>query len=154
MGFATKKKPTVLLAVLLIVSLAVGGVSCKSYLMPENEDLPGLIQANMGDETLDLRSVTDFEWDTVYLIGQYMPVDEVLENDGVRYVNMTNPMNDGAVLVFCLDKEIVSYCNLYSDVNDYSVRTSRRDYEDPIVIIKNRKIVPDGWTDIRPIKEP
>ncbi|MDR2672087.1 MAG: hypothetical protein LBC35_02105 [Coriobacteriales bacterium] len=115
---------------------------------PEDERLPEVLKEaaqSVQDGTLELSEYTDFEWDSVYAISQYANFEEALAHYGIEYARMRNSMNDGYLLVFCLDSRVVTYCNVFGDLLDSGFHTGKRSVEDSALLIRDGKIAFDGW---------
>jgi hypothetical protein len=71
-------------------------------------------QAAWGVAKLDLQTLTDFEWDALYLFGPYTPLDKISKILGTKYRGPNSiEYSDGInLLVFMKNGEVVQYAEI------------------------------------------
>lgn len=72
---------------------------------------------------IDLHSVTDFPWDTVYVFGPYSSKRDVVKIIGVPWNGSTDVADDEGthLLIFMQDGKVVRYTDLGRGTTDFAV---------------------------------
>lgn len=80
--------------------------------------------------TIDLLTVTPFEWDVVYSFGPYTPKDMIYETVGYKWDYISETVNEGMnQIVFLKDGNVVCYLYGYPENNGFGIYFTSKNKE-------------------------
>lgn len=96
-------------------------ISCKTQLKSDKE-LTNKIESiyKKNKKPVDLSEITDFEWDSYFLVGPYTPIEQIEHSSDLDLDNIQNngiTFSDSIILlVFIKNKKSIKICELKAGV--------------------------------------
>ena len=142
-----KSKKAAVIAAILIFSIVGAGLYNLMHkdVWDVNAELlkEEILSIDEQVETINLASVTPFEWDVVYAFNPYTPKEAIYETVGYKWDDITETINEGInQIVFLNDGEVVCYVFGYPQNNGYPI--PKNGEENNIYINNNPPISPQG----------
>ncbi|MFA9397214.1 MAG: hypothetical protein ACERKV_02980 [Clostridiaceae bacterium] len=123
-----KKKGILLMLIVSIIFVTIAIIYYKSNShnkIQEDQSLITNIQSEANTSSyLDLDTVTDFKWDEVYIIPPYSVPETIIKDNNLKWTNINQSIkyhDNINLIVFTLNKTVVSYVNLPRNIVDFSL---------------------------------
>lgn len=114
------KKTVILIAVVLLIlyRLLVRDIwDVNARLLKDN-----VLSLDQKVESVNLKDLTPFEWDTVYSFDPYTSNEQVYETVGYKWDRISEALSEGMnQIVFLNDGEVVCYVYGYPENNKYGI---------------------------------
>jgi hypothetical protein len=144
--FMKKKNVIVIFALLLVGIVGFLGFNKKNTLEEDVTLRNSIIVEVLTSKEIDFSSITDFQWDTMYVFTPYSNPKSILKEDGIATANKSfsiEVLDNINMIGFVKSDNLVAFVELprYYVVDDLNMDTKIAKEEAKFNIIQDKKVI-------------